>query len=281
MNAPVRLPIRLPKPMIMGVINVTPDSFSDGGECVDVDAALRRASWLVTEGADIIDVGAESTRPGAQAVDEKTEWSRLEPILYALKKRLPQHVKISIDTYKPEIMLKAVSVGVDVINNISGMAEREVLRALIIRSKQSLAHPLTYLAMHMKGTPQNMQQDPLRGQAAVEQVDAFFQVTAQELRAAGFGSEQIWLDPGIGFGKDISANLLLIKKVQEWANSYIVAVGVSRKSFIGKLLAIEDAKLRDKPGKMLEFSLMLLGASVIRTHDIASLRNMRDLTFAI
>ncbi|MGE0171228.1 MAG: dihydropteroate synthase [Oligoflexales bacterium] len=256
--------------LVMGVLNVTPDSFSDGGLFLTPDSALSHAAKLMEEGADIIDVGAESSRPGAAPLSLEEEWSRLEPIFNGLSaSNFP--VRISVDTYKPEIMRRAVDCGASVVNDIKGASPSdEILRDLA--SKQ-----VTYLAMHMHKEPTTMQADPLGRQAALAAVESFLAHTHARLAALGFANDDIWLDPGIGFGKGDRGNLALLEKVPEWAKRFNLAVGVSRKSFIGRLLDIPEPKDRDNPAKMLELNLLMSGVKVLRTHSVGPVVRMRSL----
>jgi dihydropteroate synthase len=254
----------------MGILNVTPDSFSDGGLYDSVSQAVEHASYLVDSGAQIVDVGAESSRPGARAISVQEEWSRLEPILVALQP-LRQSVLLSLDSQKPEIMLKAASIGIDVINDIGGKTSLQDLKSL---AKNPRMH---YIAMHMEGTPETMQVSPLKSAVVCEKVEAFFKVSLDKALAAGVEPERIWLDPGIGFGKTDAANIALMAAVRNWSELYQIAVGVSRKSLMGRYLGIEAPQDRDPPSKMLELGLALLGARLIRTHDVAALRRLTQL----
>jgi len=256
----------------MGVLNVTPDSFSDGGRFLDPTAAVDQALSLVAAGADVIDVGAESTRPGAKTLPPEEEWQRLEPVL----KRLGAlgegklGAKLSVDTRKPSLMRPAAELGASYINDVSGLAPMDILRTL------AGFRGLQYIAMHMIATPETMQLEPLRGSEAVRAVDAFFGEATQRLADAGFAAERRWLDPGIGFGKADSGNLRLMAALPQWTNRYNIAIGISRKSFIGRALDIPVPQDRDAPSKMLELGLAFAGAKMIRTHDVARLRKLLD-----
>ena len=257
------------KTLIMGVVNVTPDSFSDGGRFLNPQHAVDQVLRLVDQGADIVDIGAESSRPGAELVSADTEWTRLEPVLDKLFSR-DIGCQISIDTNKDETMLKLISTPVSIINDIKGGASTQTLKALA-------ACPLTYIAMHMHRKPATMQIDPLDGLQAVAKVEAFYASTQLRLNECGFSNDRIWLDPGIGFGKTDQANIALIKSSINKAAIWPLVVGVSRKSFIGRILGIDDPLERDNPSKMLELALMLAPIKAIRTHDVAKLRALRDL----
>ncbi len=255
--------------LIMGVLNVTPDSFSDGGSFLDPKRALAHVWELAADGADIIDIGAESSRPGSQAVDADEEWRRLEPLLAALSDNRPKAL-ISLDSYKPVIMRRALDYPVQIINDIKGGADRATLELLAQRG-------LIYLAMHMHRDPTSMQAAPLDGQKALDELSSFYQNTQSRLSEAGFSEDRIWLDPGIGFGKTDRANLLLLEQALQLAPRWPIVLGVSRKSFLGRLLNIENPRDRDAPSKMLELSFLFAGVRGIRTHDVARLRALRDL----
>ena len=257
---------------IMGVVNVTPDSFSDGGKYLDPGRACEWASELLAQGADIIDVGAESTRPGADELDEETEWARLHPVIVRLKKQFGSRIKISVDTKKPKLMVLSARSGVDFINDVSGLADQETLQYLALESKVS------YLSMHMRGTPKSMQETPLNGHEVLDEVSDFFKLSSETLVKAGFSSERIWMDPGIGFGKTDQANLLLMANTQHFASKYQLAIGISRKSWIGRLLDLQAPLDRDPPSKIAEFTLATAGAKIIRTHDVKHLARLRDVS---
>lgn len=254
-------------PLLMGILNVTPDSFSDGGLYESVSQAIEHAGYLVDSGADIVDVGAESSRPGARPVTAQEEWARLEPILAALQP-LRSSVLLSVDTQKPEIMVKAAAAGIDMINDVGGKASIDDLRVLAKYER------LQYIGMHMAGTPETMQMSPLKSADVCSKVVAFFESTVAKAVESGFESDRIWLDPGIGFGKTDAANIALMAAVGEWSGKYQMAIGVSRKSLMGRYLGIEAPEDRDPPSKMLELGLALLGARLIRTHDVAALRRL-------
>jgi dihydropteroate synthase len=255
--------------LIIGVLNVTPDSFSDGGTFLDPEKAVAHAWDLVNEGADVIDIGAESTRPGSALVDADEEWRRLEPVLAALADQKPK-ARISLDTYKPVTMRRALDYPVDIINDISGVADHLTLETLAKLG-------LTYWAMHMHRDPANMHRDPLDGDEALRSVSAFYQNTEATLKAAGFSPDRIWLDPGVGFGKTDRANVQVMRQALAEAARYEIILGVSRKSFIGRLLGIPEPRERDAASKMLELGFLFAGVRGIRTHDVARLKKLRDL----
>jgi dihydropteroate synthase len=239
------------KASIMGVLNVTPDSFSDGGKFVDVDAAVDRAMTMLDEGADIIDVGGESTRPGADVVDEKEELRRVVPVITALASRCV----VSIDTVKPAVARAATDAGARIINDVSGSLWR-------IAAEQQAG----WIAMHMQGDPRTMQLAPAYDDVVAEVRD--YLVDRAE-RAYAAGVSDVWIDPGIGFGKTDEQNLRLLRETTTFRDTGIpVVIGVSRKSFIGRILDISD------PGSRLSGSLaatavaVLGGATIVRTHDV-------------
>lgn len=257
--------------LIMGVVNVTPDSFSDGGRFFDSEPAIKQALHLISNGADICDIGAESSRPGATAVSADEEWRRLEPVLEGLVARGVAD-RISVDTYKPEVMLKAAKLGVAIINDIAGS------RYCTDHDLAALASlGTTFIAMHMHGDPTSMQSRPLGKEVVVEEVLGFFSMVKSRLVAAGFAPDKIWLDPGIGFGKDDGANLALLRWCLTAGRRWPLVVGVSRKSFMGRALGITDAEARDDASKMLECSVMCTGVKAVRTHEVIKLSRLRQL----
>ncbi|RZA14535.1 MAG: dihydropteroate synthase [Proteobacteria bacterium] len=258
--------------LIMGIVNVTPDSFSDGGLFLSKDAALKQVHQLMSDGADILDIGAESSRPGAPAVPLEEEWNRLLPLLKELDK---ESVTISVDTYKPEIMRRLKDHNVTIINDIKGGAQ---IPDEILKDWANLSR--TYLGMHMHLEPETMQQRPLDVREASAAVSFYYDKTRERLQNLGFPREKIWLDPGIGFGKTDAANLYLIREAIEDAGRTPLVMGISRKSFIGRILDIERAEDRDGPSKMLELSFLYAGVKAIRTHNVKHLKRLRDLTRA-
>ena len=257
---------------IMGILNVTPDSFSDGGHFVNPEQAYSHARFLAENGADIVDIGAESTRPGSKPVDETEEWSRLKPVLELLKRR-PLNARISIDTQKPEIMKKSVQYGVDVINDVSGGADDSTLKFLASEN-------VTYICMHKYGDTASMQKNPLQARQALDAMESFYEKTYDRLLSMGFTKELIWLDPGIGFGKTDAANIQLLDQACDFCDRYNIVLGISRKSFIGRVLDIENATDRDTPSKMLELGLMFSGARAIRTHEVKALHKLKSLLYS-
>jgi dihydropteroate synthase len=256
----------------MGIVNVTPDSFSDGGRFFSPEAAIRHAMEMASDGVDWIDIGAESSRPGSRGVSPDEEWMRLEPVLRPLVRDLGGG-RISVDTRHPDVMRKAADVGVRMINNIAGVADRDVLVEL------ASVPGMHYVAMHMQGSPETMQHEPLDGDQAESCVGRFMDESVQTLREAGFSPERIWVDPGIGFGKTDQANVRLLDACGRWSRRFNIVIGVSRKSFLGRLLGIDDPVERDPASKILELAQMMAGAGIIRTHDTKTLARLRSLLY--
>lgn len=244
---------------VMGILNVTPDSFSDGGHYADRDAALARAQEMVDEGAAIIDVGGESTRPGAELVDVDTELERVVPVIEALARALPG-VVISVDTSKPEVVRAAVVAGATLINDVRALQTPGALAA-------AAGVDAAVCLMHMQGEPQTMQQAPHYDDVVDEVTDYL----AQRITAcveAGIARERLLVDPGFGFGKSIEHNLTLLRRLGELNGlGCPILIGVSRKRMIGTILdaAVED---RIHGGIAAAVYGCLQGARIVRTHDV-------------
>jgi len=255
-------PLDLGQPAIMGVLNITPDSFSDGGDFLPVEKAVARAHGMVEEGAAIIDVGGESTRPGAAHVPVDEELRRVLPVIEALYKSVP--VPVSIDTRKPEVMQAAVAAGAGLINDISALRAPGALTMVA-----GLDVPVCL--MHMQGTPGDMQDNPDYSDVVAE-VNAFLVERASACVEAGIDRARILLDPGFGFGKTVEHNLQLLHHLHRLvAQGYPVLVGLSRKSLIGKVLGL-DVDNRLYPGIALAVLAVWQGASVVRCHDVRATR---------
>lgn len=241
---------------VMGIVNVTPDSFSDGGKFHDPAAAATHAMALVEQGADIIDIGGESSRPGAEPTTVEEELARVIPVIRALVKAIPD-TPISIDTYKPLVAQAAMAEGAAMINDISGLRD-PAMAALAAKSGAPA------VVMHMKGTPKSMQNRPAYSDVVAE-VKSFFKERIRTLTRMGV--EKIILDPGIGFGKTANHNLQLLNRLEEIvAFGYPVLVGLSRKSFIGKALG-ENITDRETGGVVANAIAIAKGARIIRVHD--------------
>ena len=260
--------------LVAGILNVTPDSFSDGGRWLDPEAAVARGLSLAEEGADLLDVGGESSRPGAEPVDAAEERRRIEPVVRALA-RSPR-VPISIDTYKPEVARAAVDLGAVLINDITGLRQRDAGGAPVL-ARLAAAAGASVVAMHMQGEPAGMQRAP-HYEDCVREVTAWLREAAGAAVAAGLTEDRVVLDPGIGFGKSLEHNLQLLRGVAEIAHlGHPVLIGVSRKSIFEKLLGLPiDERL--EAGLAAASAAVFRGARIVRTHDVrATVRAMRVL----
>ena len=251
----------LNRPLVMGVLNVTPDSFSDGGLYLGVDAALSRALRLIDEGADIIDIGGESTRPGAEPVDESEEIARVVPVIEALRRE--SDIPISIDTYKSGTARAALQAGADMVNDVSALRMDSGMAELVEETDAAV------VLMHMQGTPENMQESP-QYKDCVNEVKTFLRERIVFCESRGISSDRIIIDPGIGFGKLLDHNLQILSSLGEFNElGCPVMVGASRKSFIGRLHLSKgsaDARL----GGSVAAALCALqnGADIVRVHDV-------------
>jgi dihydropteroate synthase len=262
-----------PRPtLVMGVVNVTPDSFSDAGQCFSTEAAVAHALQLVAEGADILDIGGESTRPNAEPVPEAEELRRVIPVLQELRTRTT--LPLSIDTQKPGVARAAVAAGASIINDIAANREDGAMWQIAAESEAG------YIAMHMQGTPQTMQKGPVY-QDVVPEVEAFFAGRLERLAAAGVARTQVVLDVGIGFGKTLEHNLQLLGGMKRFTRfERPLLLGVSRKSFMGKLLSLEVAE-RVPAALACTAWAVQAGVSLIRTHDVAATVQAVRMTEAI
>jgi dihydropteroate synthase len=250
----------LSRPIVMGVLNVTPDSFSDGGHFLAADAAVEHTLRMVEEGAAIIDIGGESTRPGADPVPADEELRRVLPVIERL--RQATSVVISVDTSKPEVIRGAAAAGAGLINDVRALREPGALEA-------AAASECAVCLMHMQGDPRTMQQAPSYVDV-VKEVKAFLDERAQSCRAAGMSSDRIVIDPGFGFGKTLEHNLELLRRLGELtAGGPPLLVGLSRKSIVGKLTG-RGAGERVYGSVALAVIAALNGARIIRAHDVAA-----------
>ncbi len=246
--------------MIMGIVNVTPDSFSDGGRFLDHGRAVEHALKLAAEGADILDIGGESTRPGAAPVEEAEELRRVLPVIRAL--RPVTRALISIDTMKAAVARAALEAGADIINDVTGLRGDAAMARVAADSRAGV------IVMHMAGTPQTMQREPVY-QDVLAEVTAFFQERLRTLEGQGIAAERIVLDPGFGFGKTLEHNLRLLHGLPDMmALGRPLLAGVSRKSMIGQLLGNADPAARDWPTVALTSHLRELGARLFRVHEV-------------
>jgi dihydropteroate synthase len=253
-----RFRIPLDRPRVMGVVNVTPDSFSDGGRYASTRAALQHCERLLAEGAHILDLGGESSRPGIAPVSLEEERARVLPVL---REAVRLGVPVSVDTYKPELMREVLELGADIVNDIWGLRQPGALEAIA-------AHPACGACiMHMHGEPRTMQHAPMAGDA-VPQVLAFLRERAAALRDRGVAADRICWDPGIGFGKTVDQNFALLARQRELlADRYPILAGWSRKSSLGRVTgrAIDDRVVPSVAAALLAADR---GARILRVHDV-------------
>ena len=267
-----RYRIDLSRPRVMGIVNVTPDSFSDGGLYARPADALAHCERLVAEGADILDIGGESTRPGARAPDTAEELARVRPVLaHALTLGLP----VSVDTSDPAVMRAAIDLGVDIVNDVRALQRPGAVEVLA-------AHPAAGVClMHMRGEPGEMQQDPVYTDVVVEVRD-FLRARWQALAAAGIADERIVLDPGIGFGKTVAHNLTLVRGLSLLHGlGAAVLFGASRKRFIGTIGGADRPEARLPGSIAVALEALRQGVQVIRVHDVAETRQAMALWTAL
>jgi dihydropteroate synthase len=263
--------IDLSRPVVMGILNVTPDSFSDGNRYSNTAAALVRAARIVEEGATIIDVGGESTRPGAAAVEEAVEIARVVPVIEGIA--AASNIAISIDTSKPKVMAAAVAAGAGIVNDVHALRAPGA-RAFAAGSEVGVC------LMHMRGEPRTMQDNPHYDDVAAE-VCEFLVRERHACIDSGIAPEAVALDPGIGFGKGLAHNLTLLKELPRFAAlGAPLLVGVSRKSFIGRILGkAVDERLYGGVG--LAALAVMKGARIIRTHDVGATRDAINMVSAV
>lgn len=267
-----RLRLDPPRVLIMGIVNVTPDSFSDGGRFLDPEAAIAHACDLVRQGADLLDIGAESTRPGSESVEEAEEIRRLLPVVQEVCRRVT--VPVSVDTMKSGVARAALEAGASIINDVSALRADPDMAGVVADREAGL------VLMHMQGTPRDMQRAP-HYRDVVAEVRAFLDERAEAALARGVSRSHILLDPGIGFGKNRDHNLALLARLPELAElGYPLLVGVSRKGFIGQILdrPVEE-RLMGTAGAVA--AAVMGGAQVLRVHDVAAMRDVAAVVEAI
>ena len=249
----------LSSPKVMGILNVTPDSFADGGEYNALDSALGRIGLMVAQGATIIDVGGESTRPGSDPVTEDEELQRVLPVLKEAIARFPDTL-FSIDTTKYRVAEEALKLGVHLVNDISGLQKEPRFAELCVRYQAG------YILMHSQGNPKTMQDDPSYDNV-VEDIKSFFSKQIEKAEEAGL--EKIVLDPGIGFGKTQQHNISILKRLSEFVDlGYPLLIGASRKSMIGRILGNREVDDRVTGTVAVHYHAMMQGAKIIRVHDV-------------
>ena len=257
---------------IMGILNVTPDSFSDGGRFHRFEDAIAQGMRMIQEGADIIDVGGESTRPGSDPVTLEEELSRVIPVISTLAQKT--EVPISIDTYKSEVARRALDAGAQMINDISALRFDPEMK------KIAGEYQVPVVLMHIKGTPKDMQKDPSYDDV-IGEIAQYLRESIQLAQEGGVEKERILIDPGIGFGKRLVDNLNILKNLREFSILKCpILIGCSRKSFIGKIL---DLPLEERlEGSLAALAVAIMnGASIVRVHDVKESKRVADLVDAI
>lgn len=259
-------------PLVMGILNLTPDSFSDGSNYKSVDAAVAAAIQMVDDGADIVDVGGESTRPGADTVSAREELSRVLPVISRLAEILP--VPISIDTWKSEVASVTLNAGAEIVNDISAMTFDEKMMQVVKDSDAAV------ILMHSRGRPSDMQKHTIYADI-VSEVRQFLEGRIEAAVASGIDALRMVVDPGIGFGKNLSGNLEIIRSLEEFQSlNRPVLVGTSRKSFIGAVINRDVSDRIFGTAATVAVSMMK-GASIFRVHDVRAMRDTVDMVRAI
>ncbi|MBA2657524.1 MAG: dihydropteroate synthase [Tatlockia sp.] len=256
----------------MGILNVTPDSFSDGGKFYQLEHALTQAHRMIAAGADLIDIGGESTKPGALIVSCEQELTRVIPLIKQLRKE--SEICISVDTSKPKVMYEAVNAGAGLINDVTGFRSDDSLT-----TAAELSVPLCI--MHMQGNPKNMQQNPCYQQDIITEINTFFQQRLEACLTAGIKSKHLILDPGFGFGKTVEHNLRVVNKIKKFKLFNLpLMLGASRKSTLGTIL---NARVNERLAGGLAVAVFaaLQGVAIIRTHDIAETNQALTMIQAI
>jgi dihydropteroate synthase len=261
------------KTYIMGILNITTDSFYDGGKYISVDKAVKHALKMVDEGADIIDIGGESTRPGAEPISVDEELKRVIPVIEILSKKLS--IPISIDTYKAKVAEEAINAGATIINDISGLRFDPLMPEVASKYK------VPVIIMHIKGTPKDMQKNP-QYDALIPEITEYLRGSIVLAKQAGVEENMIIIDPGIGFGKLLEHNLQIIKNLKEFTQlGKPILIGVSRKSFIGKIL--NDASPSERlEGTASSVAISVInGANIVRVHDVGFMYKVVKMADAI
>jgi len=255
--------------LVMGILNVTPDSFSDGGKFYSTNDAFNHALKMIQDGADIIDIGGESTRPGADSLDDDEEMSRIIPVIQALRKE--SDILLSIDTYKSSVAEKAIEAGANIINDISGLCFDPKMVSLVADKN------VPVVIMHIKGTPKTMQENPVYGDL-IGELKAFLLKQIQLAKKNGVKQSQMILDPGIGFGKKYDDNFTILNQLNEICNlGYPVMIGPSRKSFIGQTLDLPPGDRVEGTAAAVSAGI-LNGARIVRVHDVKAMKRVVTIT---
>lgn len=258
--------------IIMGVLNVTPDSFYDGGRYVEPKSAIERAIEMADQGADIIDVGGESARPGADPVPEDVELGRVLPVVRAIARELD--IPISVDTYKSRVAAAALEAGASFINDITGLHKDPDMASVIA------SYDAGVIIMHSRGDPKTMQDNPVY-QDVVSEVRAYLEAGCERALSAGIAPERIWIDPGFGFGKTLEHNLELLRRLGEFKSiGFPIMVGTSNKSMIGQVLGVSVGERSEGTAATVAASI-IFGAHGVRVHDVLTMRRVAQMTDAI
>ena len=263
------------KPLIMGILNVTPDSFSDGGKYTEVETAVAQAKKMLDEGVGIIDIGGESSRPGAESVSQDEQIARVAPVIKVIRQELSETIPISIDTTLSEVAKAALEAGATLINDISaGQSDKAILQL-------ASEHSVPIILMHMKGTPDNMQDNPTYDDVVFEVIDALQDRVSEALKA-GIKKENIALDPGIGFGKRREDNINLLAHLDKLVDlGYPVLLGSSRKRFMGSLCDVSEPSELVVATAVTTAVGVLSGVQMFRVHDVKENKQAVDVAWAI
>ena len=258
--------------LIMGVLNVTPDSFSEEGRYFEVDSAIAHAKRMVNEGADIIDIGGESSRPGALSISADEELTRVLPVVERLVSEIP--VPISIDTYKANVARRALQAGAHIVNDITALSGDSDMASVVSEMHAGL------VLMHMKGNPRTMQHSPAY-QNVISDILRFFQERIGEAEKNGIHPDSILVDPGIGFGKTTEHNLEILRRLRDFQSlNKPILIGTSKKSFIGKILDLPVNERMEGTAATIAWAISQ-GADVVRIHDVKPMRRVAQMTDAI
>ncbi len=256
-----KIELKKDKTYIMGILNITPDSFSDGGKFLNKDSALKRVDEMLEEGADFIDIGGESTRPGSERVSLDEELKRVIPIINEISKKFPD-IPISIDTYKSKVAYEAINHGAWIVNDISGLKFDSEMKNVIIKEK------VPAIIMHIKGTPENMQKNPVY-ENLLNEICEYLKGSIDLIEKNGGNPENLVIDPGIGFGKTFDHNLEILNRLEEFKSFGLpILIGASRKSFLGAILNKNNPEERVLGSLSVAVISSIKGAKILRVHDI-------------
>jgi len=263
------------KPIIMGILNITPDSFYKDSRVMNIKEAVNRTIKFIQEGAKIIDIGGQSTRPFSDEIPEEEEIKRVIPIIKAIKSEIPKDIYISIDTYRSNVAKLALESGANIVNDISGlMFDKNMVK--VIKD-----YNCGVVIMHIRGKPKNMQENPYY-EDTIKEIKEELSLRIEYALNNGIKKEQIVIDPGIGFGKRVYGNLIILKYIDEFFDFELpILIGHSRKSFIGKVLNLENPEDRLIGSVVVSSYLTLKGINIIRTHDVKETKQTIDMIYAI